>query len=63
MCTHNYRKSFQESGDVESSAWSCGQSIALIDDIPSCKELIERLVDETEQIIGNRLYKMIKSNL
>lgn len=23
----NYRKSFQESGDSESSIWSCGQSI------------------------------------
>jgi len=59
----NYRKSFQDTGDVESSAWSCGQSIALIDDIPTCQDLIERMVNEAEQIIGKRLYTMIKSKL
>ncbi|CAE8682085.1 unnamed protein product [Polarella glacialis] len=51
----NYRKSFQETGDAETSVWSCGQSIGLIKDIPSCKDLLESMVAEAEDIIRNRL--------
>jgi len=51
----NYRVSFQETGDVSSSVWSCGQSIGLIDDIPTCEELLSRMVSEAEDIIRNRL--------
>lgn len=50
-----YRKSFQETGDETSSVWSCGQSIGLIHDIPTCHDLVERLVVEAEDIIQNRL--------
>merc|ERR1719367_2158763 len=50
----NYRKSFQETGDVTSSVWSCGQSIGLIQDIPTCKDLVEGLVAEAEGVIRNR---------
>lgn len=51
----NYRKSFQETGDPDSSCWSCGQSIGLIHDIPTCAELLETIVSEAEDIIRNRL--------
>lgn len=51
----NYRKSFQETGDPQSSVWSCGQSIGLIKDVPTCKELLETMVAEAEDIIRNRL--------
>eukprot|EP00929_Paragymnodinium_shiwhaense_P002493 TRINITY_DN102753_c0_g1_i1.p1 TRINITY_DN102753_c0_g1~~TRINITY_DN102753_c0_g1_i1.p1 ORF type:complete len:334 (+),score=83.83 TRINITY_DN102753_c0_g1_i1:85-1086(+) len=51
----NYRKSFQETGDMESSCWSCGQVIGLIDDVPTCKELCDRIVAEAEDIIKTRL--------
>merc|ERR1712217_527212 len=44
----NYRKSFQESGDSTSSVWSCGQSIGLIKDVPTCEELVEAVVAQTE---------------
>ena len=47
----NYRKSFQETGDAESSVWSCGPVMALIDDCPTCEELITRMVDEAVGII------------
>merc|ERR1719291_1234826 len=50
----NYRKSFQETGDATSSIWSCGQSIGLIKDVPTCKELLETLVAQTEEIIKTR---------
>jgi NAD(P)H-dependent flavin oxidoreductase YrpB (nitropropane dioxygenase family) len=54
-----YRKAFQETGDTQHSVWSCGVVMGLIDDIPSCKELIERMVAEAEDIIQNRLPKFI----
>jgi len=39
---------WQESGDVNDAMWSCGQSVGLINDIPTCKDLIERIVAEAE---------------
>eukprot|EP00466_Bigelowiella_natans_P000930 jgi/Bigna1/54352/estExt_Genewise1Plus.C_320004 len=60
----NYRKSFQETGDTKSSVWSCGQSMALIDSVPSCKELIGTIVSDAETIIARRLQNMVvKSKL
>jgi len=43
------KKMWQETGDWNDSMWSCSQSIGLIDDIPTCKDLIERLVAEAEE--------------
>lgn len=51
----NYKVSFQETGDASSSCWSCGQSIGLIKDVPTCKDLCDGLVAEAEDIIRNRL--------
>ena len=32
-------------------AWSCGMVAGLIHDIPTCKELIDRVISEAEEII------------
>ncbi len=58
-----YKKSFQETGNTEDSVWSCGQSMGLIEDIPTCKKLIADIVAEAESIIRNRLPKMLTSKL
>ena len=50
-----YRKSFQETGDVQSSCWSCGVVMGLIDDIPDCTTLLDNIVAEAEDIIRNRM--------
>ena len=42
-------------GDMEAGAWSCGMVAGLIHDIPTCKELIDRIMSEAEQIIRGRL--------
>lgn len=42
-------------GDMEAGAWSCGMVAGLIHDIPSCKELIDRIMSEADQIINKRL--------
>ena len=47
----NYRKSFQETGDVNSSIWSCGEVMSLIDEVLTCEELIEGMVAEAEEAL------------
>ena len=45
-------------GDVDAGAWSCGMVAGLIHDIPTCKELIDRIMNQAEAIITERLGKM-----
>ena len=47
----NYRKAFQETGDPDNSVWSCGPVVALINDIPTCKELIDRMIREAREVV------------
>lgn len=42
-------------GQMDAGAWSCGMVAGLIHDIPSCKELIDRIMGEAEAIIRSRL--------
>ncbi|HAO20971.1 MAG TPA: hypothetical protein DCQ37_11185, partial [Desulfobacteraceae bacterium] len=46
-------------GDTEAGAWSCGMVAGLIHDIPTCRELIDRIMSEAEAIIQNRLEGML----
>lgn len=48
-----------EDGDLDAGAWSCGMVIGLIHDIPTCQELIERTMAEAEQIIRERLGRLL----
>jgi NADH:quinone reductase (non-electrogenic) len=42
-------------GKMDAGAWSCGMVAGLIHDIPTCKELVDRIMAEAETIIRNRL--------
>ncbi|EAQ35812.1 2-nitropropane dioxygenase, NPD [Nitrobacter sp. Nb-311A] len=42
-------------GDMDAGAWSCGLTVGLIHDVPSCKELIDRVMSGAERIIRQRL--------
>ena len=46
-------------GDTDQGIWSAGQVQGLIDDIPSCEELVSRIVREAEAIIEGRLESMV----
>jgi nitronate monooxygenase len=46
-------------GDMNAGVWSCGMVAGLIHDIPSCKELIDRIMSEAEAIIRDRLERML----
>jgi NADH:quinone reductase (non-electrogenic) len=48
-----------EQGDVDIGVWSAGQVQGLIHDIPTCAELIGRIVADAEAIIGSRLAGMM----
>ncbi|MGQ7830597.1 NAD(P)H-dependent flavin oxidoreductase [Altererythrobacter sp. Z27] len=39
-------------GDMDAGAWSCGMVAGLIHDIPTCKELIDRIMQEANDIIA-----------
>jgi nitronate monooxygenase len=42
-------------GDMDAGAWSCGMVAGLINDIPTVKELIVRIMADAESIIRQRL--------
>ncbi len=44
-------------GEMDAGAWSCGMVAGLIHDIPTCKELIDRIMSEADEIIRQRLAK------
>ncbi len=46
-------------GDMDAGAWSCGMVAGLINDIPTCQELIDRIMDEAHTIIKTRLEGML----
>jgi NADH:quinone reductase (non-electrogenic) len=41
-------------GEMEIGAWSCGMVAGLINDIPTCKELIDRIMAEAHAIVHER---------
>jgi NADH:quinone reductase (non-electrogenic) len=47
-----------QKGEMEAGAWSCGLVAGLIHDVPTCQELIDRIMDEAEDIITRRLAGM-----
>jgi len=42
-------------GEMDAGAWSCGMVAGLIHDIPTVKELIDRIMEESKQLIRQRL--------
>ncbi|MDP3175867.1 MAG: nitronate monooxygenase family protein [Phenylobacterium sp.] len=44
-----------QNGELDAGAWSCGMVAGLIYDIPTVKELIDRIMSEAEAIIRGRL--------
>ena len=46
-------------GDMEAGAWSCGMVAGLIHDVPSCAELIERIMREADALITQRLARLL----
>jgi nitronate monooxygenase len=54
------RKVFDD-GDPDAGIWTVGTVMGLIHDIPTCAELVGRMVSEAEEIITGRLAGMVKA--
>ncbi len=39
-------------GEMDKGAWSCGMVAGLINDVPTCQELIDRIITEAEDILA-----------
>ena len=48
-------------GDMQAGAWSCGMVAGLIHDVPTCKELIDRIMVEADEIIHRRLAGFVRA--
>lgn len=44
-------KKVYETGDPDYGVWTCGQVAGLINDIPTCEELVPRIISEAEHIL------------
>jgi nitronate monooxygenase len=47
-------------GEMDAGAWSCGMVAGLIHDIPTCAELIEKIMADAHDIIRQRLGGMLE---
>jgi NADH:quinone reductase (non-electrogenic) len=45
-------------GEMNAGAWSCGMVVGLINDIPTCQELIDRIMTQADEIIRGRLARL-----
>jgi NAD(P)H-dependent flavin oxidoreductase YrpB (nitropropane dioxygenase family) len=50
-----------QNGELDAGPWSCGMVAGLIHDVPTCKQLIERIMVEADQIIRERLLGALDS--
>ncbi len=46
-------------GEMDAGAWSCGMVAGLIHDIPTVKELVDRIMRDAEELIKKRLEGML----
>jgi NADH:quinone reductase (non-electrogenic) len=46
-------------GEMDAGAWSCGMVAGLINDIPTVKELVDRIMFEAEDLVRGRLERML----
>ena len=51
----------EAAGDVDGGIFTAGQVVGLIDDAPSCKELMDRIISEAEATIRGRVNGMLVS--
>ena len=49
----------EKEGDADGGIWSAGQVVGLIDDYPTCQEVVDRMMHEAEDCIRSRLTSML----
>lgn len=46
-------------GELNAGAWSCGLAVGLIHDVPTCRDLINRIVSEAETVVRQSLAQAV----
>ncbi|XQW86671.1 NAD(P)H-dependent flavin oxidoreductase [Thalassotalea piscium] len=46
LITGTRNPSVYSEGNLDDAIWSCGQAVGLVEDVPTCQELINRIIDE-----------------
>lgn len=59
LVTGARNKAVLHDGEMDAAAWSCGMVAGLIHDVPSCQELIDRIMSEAETLIRSRLTSLL----
>lgn len=57
-----YKRVFHETGNVDEGIWSAGIVMGLIDDVPTCQELIDSIVKEAVETIEGRIRNSVVSS-
>lgn len=55
-------KKVYEDGDIDAGIWTCGISVGLIHDIPTCEELVQKIGNDAEAHI-NRMSGLCASTM
>jgi nitronate monooxygenase len=55
LVTGKQNRKVLQDGEMDAGVWSCGMVAGLIHDVPTCKELIDRIMAEAEEIVRGRL--------
>lgn len=53
------RKEVLQGGDLDGGLWWVGQSQGLIDEVLSCREIVDSIIDDAEALIAHRLPALI----
>ncbi len=48
-----------QNGEMDAGAWSCGMVAGLIRDIPTCEELITRIMNKADELILKQLVGVV----
>ena len=48
-------------GEMDAGAWSCGMVAGLIHDVPTVRELLDRIMEEAETLIRKRLARTLEA--
>jgi nitronate monooxygenase len=54
-----YGREAEDADEPDGGIWTAGQTVGLLDDIPTCRELIARMAGDAEAAITQRLNGMV----
>ena len=53
------RKAVLEEGDIDAGIWTVGMAVGLIHDIPTCADLLQRMIAEAREAVETRMKPLL----